>query len=310
MTDRIDQYWGGALEWTALTPEERAAVDSVERAIHEMRAFVDAQTRRWDGRFRGRVGGELMHTPDDRHQSGSLSDDATIIARALDGDRQQFAQLVDRYQAALYRHAVSMVLDHDVAADIVQDAFVSAYTKLGTCRDRTRFRAWLFQTLRNRCLDHVKDARRKHVPLDDAGPIADTAERPDAPVERARLREEIRQALATLPEAQREAFMMRYVEGVPYDTMAELLHASVSTLKMRVLRAREALASALQNGDVTDAFPGRLSIISISGGRHVETVRRKHEKHDGSRRAGARGVGRWSGAGAGAAAAGSNQYGD
>jgi len=153
-----------------------------------------------------------------------------------------------------------MVLDHDVAADMVQDAFVRAYTNLGTCRDHTRFRAWLFQTLRNRCLDHLKDARRKHVPLDDVGPIADTAEGPDARVERARLREEIRQALATLPEAQREAFLMHYVEGVPYETMAELLEASVSALKMRVLRAREALAFALQDCEVTEAFPVRLSI--------------------------------------------------
>ncbi len=195
-----------------------------------------------------------MHTPDDRHQSGSVSDDATVIARVLDGDRQQFAQLVDRYQAALYRHAVSMVLDYDVAADMVQDTFVRAYTKLGTCRDQTRFRAWLFQTLRHRCLDHLKDVRRKHVPLDDAGPIADTAEGPGARVERARLREEIRQALATLPETQREAFVMHYVEDMPYDTMAELLEASVSALKMRVLRAREALASALQRGDVTEPY--------------------------------------------------------
>ena len=201
-----------------------------------------------------------MHTPDDRHQLGSSPDDAMVIARVLDGDRQQFAQLVERYQAALYRHAVSMVLDHDVAADMVQDAFVRAYTNLGTCRDHTRFRAWLFQTLRNRCLDHLKDARRKHVPLDDVGPIADTAEGPDARVERARLREEIKQALAALPEAQREAFLMHYVEGVPYETMAELLEASVSALKMRVLRAREALACALQNCKVTDTFPARLSI--------------------------------------------------
>lgn len=196
-----------------------------------------------------------MQPPDDRHQPESSPDDATVIARVLDGEKQQFAQLVERYQAALYRHAVSVVLDHDVAADMVQDAFVRAYTNLGTCRDHTRFRAWLFQTLRNRCLDHLKDARRKNVPLDDAGPIADTAEGPDARVERARLRAEIEQALAQLPVAQREAFVMHYVEGVPYETMAELLDASVSALKMRVLRAREALSAALRHSEVTQQPP-------------------------------------------------------
>lgn len=201
-----------------------------------------------------------MRTPDARCEAESAPDDATVIARVLDGERQQFAQLVERYQAALYRHAVSMVLDHDIAADMVQDAFVRAYTKLGTCRDHTRFRAWLFQMLRNRCFDHLKEARRRDLPLDDAGPIVDRAEGPGALVERTRLREQIKQALTMLPEAQREAFLMHHVEGLPYETMAELLDTSVSALKMRVLRAREALASALQTCEVTEAVPARLSI--------------------------------------------------
>lgn len=201
-----------------------------------------------------------MPTRDDGRQSETPPDDATVIAHVLDGERQQFAQLVERYQTALYRYAVSMVLDHDVAADMVQDTFVRAYTNLGTCRDHTRFRAWLFQTLRNRCLDHLKDVRRQNVRLDDAGPITDTAEGPDARVERVWLRAEIREALAALPETQREAFLMHYVEGMPYETMAELLHASVSALKMRVLRARETLVAALQTNAVTQAVPVRLSV--------------------------------------------------
>lgn len=186
--------------------------------------------------------------------------DAEAIERVLGGETEEFAQLVSRYQRLLYRHAVSMVLDHDVAADLVQDAFVRAYVNLTRCRDRARFRAWLFQTLRNRCLDYLKEARRRDVRLDDAGPIVDAADDPGAIVERARLRMDIEQALARLPIAQREAFVMHYVEGVPYETMAELLEASVSALKMRVLRAREALTLALQDRDVTEFAPARLYV--------------------------------------------------
>jgi len=191
---------------------------------------------------------------------GSVPDDGAVIARVLDGDVQQFAELVKRYQAGLYRHAVSLVLDHDVAADMVQDAFVRAYSSLGTCREHGRFKGWLFQTLRNRCLDYLKEAGRRNVRLDDAGSIADPAEGPEALAARVRLRSEIRQALASLPEAQREAFLMHHVEGVPYDRMAEMLDASVSALKMRVLRAREALASTLQGGQVTKTLHARLSM--------------------------------------------------
>jgi RNA polymerase sigma-70 factor (ECF subfamily) len=187
-------------------------------------------------------------------------DDAAVIARVLDGQTDQFGQLVGRYQVALYRYAVSMVGDHDVAADMVQDAFIRAYTNLRACRDRANFRIWLFRTLRNRCFDYLKDPRRRNVPLDDAGPVVDLAEGPADRVERARLRADLRRALDSLPEAQREAFLMHYVEGLPYETMADTLEASVSALKMRVMRAREALVAALQKREVTLTPPARLSI--------------------------------------------------
>ena len=191
----------------------------------------------------------------DAHEDRRLSDapdDAEIIGRVLQGEKQEFEHLVSRYQRALYRHAVALVLDHDVAADMVQDAFVRAYLNLRECRDRARFRGWLFRTLRNRCLDHLKDASRRNVRLDDlAEPPLDGGESPADRAQRRELRTGIERALAALPPALREAFVMHYVDGIPYETMAEVLGASVSALKMRALRAREALNSALRKSDVT-----------------------------------------------------------
>jgi RNA polymerase sigma-70 factor (ECF subfamily) len=179
-------------------------------------------------------------------------DDAVVIARVLGGDKQQFEYLVSRYQRLLYRHAVAMVLDHDVAADMVQDSFVRAYVNLRECRDPSRFRAWLFRTLRNRCLDHLKEASRRHVRLDDlAETPVDRADAPSTLAERSELRVGIARALEQLPPTLREAFVMHYVEDMPYETMAELLDVSVSALKMRALRAREALRLTLRTGDVT-----------------------------------------------------------
>ena len=199
----------------------------------------------------------------DAHEDRRLSDapdDAEIIGRVLQGEKQEFEHLVSRYQRALYRHAVALVLDHDVAADMVQDAFVRAYLNLRECRDRARFRGWLFRTLRNRCLDHLKDASRRNVRLDDlAEPPLDGGESPADRAQRRELRTGIERALAALPPALREAFVMHYVDGVPYETMAEVLGASVSALKMRALRAREALNSALRKSDVTpDPSPSSL----------------------------------------------------
>ena len=202
-----------------------------------------------------------MAVPFDRRRSDAPSD-ADAIARVLDGDKQQFEHLVRRYQHVLYRHAVSIVLDHDAAADMVQDAFVRAYLNLRECRDTSRFRAWLFRTLRNRCFDHLKAASRRNVSLDDVEePIAlDEGDGPAALAERGETRAAIRRALAQLPPVLREAFVMHYVDGMPYETMASLLDASVSALKMRALRAREALSSALGQAHVTG--PSRESSLS------------------------------------------------
>ena len=196
-----------------------------------------------------------MNAAPDRGQRDA-PDVAAVITRVLGGDKQAFEQLVSRYQHLLYRHAVAMVLDHDAAADMVQDALVRAYVNLRECRDHSRFRAWLFRTLRNRCLDHLKEAGRRNVRLDDVvEPQIDNAEATGAVVERNELRAGITRALAQLPPTLREAFVMHYVDEIPYETMAELLDASVSAHKMRTLRAREALRSALRQADVTGEQP-------------------------------------------------------
>jgi RNA polymerase sigma-70 factor (ECF subfamily) len=192
-----------------------------------------------------------MDAPFDRRQA-DVPDDAEVIALVLAGQKQQFEHLVRRYQAMLYRHAVALVLDHDAAADMVQEAFVRAYVNLRQCRDRTRFRAWLVQTLRNRCLDYLKEASRRNVRLEDASePLLDEDDGPGALAARNELRRRLRRALAQLPPALRETFVMHYVDGMPYDQMAELLDVSVSALKMRTLRAREALTAVLDGQDVT-----------------------------------------------------------
>ena len=193
--------------------------------------------------------------PLDRRRSDGPSD-VDVIARVLGGEKQQFELLVTRYQRVVYRHAVSIVLDHDVASDMVQDAFVRAYLNLRECRDPSRFRAWLFQTVRNRCFDYLKEASRRNVRLEDVqASLLDEADGPAALAERSETRIGIKRALAQLPPALREAFVMHYVDGMPYETMASLLDASVSALKMRVHRARQALSAALAGNNVTDEPP-------------------------------------------------------
>ena len=191
-----------------------------------------------------------MALPLDPQQAQNLAD-AEIVERVLSGDINQYALIVERYQQPLYRHALAIVLDHDVATDMVQDAFIRAYTHLESCRDRRRFRGWLFRMLRNRCFDHLKEPRRQHLRLDDAQPVLATADGPAAYAESNEFRLDVTRALEQLQPEQREAFVMHYVDGMSYDAMAELLDASVSALKMRALRARQALSATLSAPSVT-----------------------------------------------------------
>jgi RNA polymerase sigma-70 factor, ECF subfamily len=170
--------------------------------------------------------------------------DAELIQRVLAGEQNRFAELVNRYQAGLYRHALGMVGDPDAAADLAQDSLVKAYTRLHTCNEPDRFAAWLFRILRNRCRDWLKNRRQHTVELRDDAHVA--RDDPAAHLERSELGQVMSAALARLPEAQREAFLLKHVEELSYEEMAERLDTGVSALKMRVMRAREALQELLK----------------------------------------------------------------
>lgn len=185
----------------------------------------------------------------------SEAEDRELVLRAMSGDHGSFAALVERYQAPLFRHAFGMVADSDVAADLVQDSLVRAYDRLDSCNDPARFGPWIFRILRNRCHDHLRDVRQRTQPVHEATALAPDRDDPEITYRRTELRVHIEEALASLPVAQREAFLLKHVEGFSYEEMAEMLDASVSALKMRVLRARDTLHQILRGEDAPGDEP-------------------------------------------------------
>jgi RNA polymerase sigma-70 factor, ECF subfamily len=170
--------------------------------------------------------------------------DGEVVRLVLSGQRDSFSILVRRYQEGLFRYALGMVGHPDSAADVVQDSFVKAYTRLEHCRDPDRFGAWVHRIVRNRCLDQIKGMRvRARVELDCD--LMVEAPGSDDRLARVELREALFAALDELPAAQREAFLLKHLEDRSYEEMAEIADASVSALKMRVKRAREALQELL-----------------------------------------------------------------
>lgn len=177
--------------------------------------------------------------------------DAELVRRVLGGDSAAFAGLVARYRDRLGRYAVRMLGNRADAEDALQETFVRAYRSLGRCTDAERFGAWVFGILVNRCRTlGAQRARRQRIQVADETALLRAASRDD-PVGQQALREVIATALAQLAPLLREAFLLKFVEELSYEEMADLTGASVPALKMRVLRARTELQRLL--GDMTDA---------------------------------------------------------
>ncbi len=170
--------------------------------------------------------------------------DTEIVQRVVAGAVDDYAELVRRHQEVVYRHLRGMGLDHDTALDLVQDSFVKAFARITEC-DPVRFRAWVFRIARNLCLDHLKNVRRLSIPFSTL-PDVENLRAQDVDID---LKNTLREALASLPVAMREAFLLKHDADYTYDEVAELTDASPSAVKMRVHRAREALREFLiENG--------------------------------------------------------------
>jgi RNA polymerase sigma-70 factor (ECF subfamily) len=171
--------------------------------------------------------------------------DAALVSRVLEGDPSAYAALMARYRADLGRYAYHMLGDRLDAEEALQDAFLRAYRSLARCAQPERFGSWLFAILVNRCRT-ARDRRRRRERVLSTEPAEDVAGRDD-PADAVAWREEIRQALGRLGVEQREAFLLRHVEGLSYEEMTTLTGARESALRMRVKRAGDRLRELLKD---------------------------------------------------------------
>ncbi len=172
--------------------------------------------------------------------------DAELVRRVLAGDTSAYAELVARYRDRLGRYAVHMLGNWEDAEEALQDAFVRGYRSLGRCDDPARFGAWLYGILVNRCrTTGARVARRARLLVRDEAAL-NAAASLQSDVDRTEFADLVSRALKQLAPEYREAFLLKHVEDLEYEEMAELTGAGVSALKMRVKRARERLQEILR----------------------------------------------------------------
>ncbi len=175
-------------------------------------------------------------------------DDETLVVRAQEGDVRSFEVLLRRHEAKMYRLALRLLGVPGDAEDAVQEAFISAWRRLGTFRGDSAFSSWLYRIVTNRCLNMIR-SRRPVAPLDPTIEVSDT-KLTGAPERSEELAEQVaalRHAVASLPSHQRVCWVLKESDGLSYSEIAQIVGTSPDSVRGRIHRARVHLAEEMRS---------------------------------------------------------------
>jgi RNA polymerase sigma-70 factor (ECF subfamily) len=194
--------------------------------------------------------------------------EAQLAARARDGDRQAFSAVMQRYNQRLFRIARSVVKNDSEAEDVLQEAYLRAFTAIGGFRAESSLLTWLTQITLNEARGRLRK-RRPQVGLEaieaaqeDGGQVIlfprPAAGTPESDAARAQTRRLMEAAIDELPDAFRLVFILREIEECTVEETADRLGLLPETVKTRLFRARKLLRKALEArllSSLTEAFP-------------------------------------------------------
>jgi RNA polymerase sigma-70 factor (ECF subfamily) len=175
----------------------------------------------------------------------------SLIKRCLTGDQLAWEQIIRQYWRKVFNVAYKFVGKHDEAEDLTQDIFLKIFKSLDTFDRRANFQTWLVSISRNLCIDHYRSVRKERQTI--ARDIDSNDLQPAAPdrgpyqaAEHQDLRAQLRQALETLPATLRTAVVLRDLQELSYQEIAERLGLPEGTVKSRINRGRIELAHQLK----------------------------------------------------------------
>lgn len=185
----------------------------------------------------------------------SGDDDSALIQAVLDGDPSAYRGIVERYQGRIYSVVYGMLRNPEDSKEVAQEAFVKAYQKLSTFRLESKFYTWLCRIAINLSIDLLrKRKRRDHSEFDEgigardsSGEILDmyNNDRPDKLLERSELHTKIIQEVEKLPAEQKQAIVLREIDGLSYREISEIMNIPEGTVMSRLFYARKKLQEAL-----------------------------------------------------------------
>jgi RNA polymerase sigma factor (sigma-70 family) len=179
-----------------------------------------------------------------------LQGDDHLIAMARAGNPGAFEAIVDRYQGRLLGFCRQMLGSTEDAEDVLQEVFVNAYRAMLADEREINLRPWLYRIARNRCLNHLRKPTADAQESMDMVPAVEAS----STAEKVHNREEFRQLLTDvgkLPETQRSALLLREMDAMSYEEIAQAMETSVPSVKSLLVRARISLAEASQARQLT-----------------------------------------------------------
>jgi RNA polymerase sigma-70 factor, ECF subfamily len=175
--------------------------------------------------------------------------DRILVTAALQGDQSAFAELVIRYQSAVYNMAYRMLGDSSEAEDAAQEVFVRAWNQLRTFQTDRRFSTWLLSIASHYSIDLLR-RRKPQAPLDGVALYVQSDEpEPDELVLKQEQREMVRELVGSLPDKYRSVTLLRYYGDMSYDEIARATGLTESAVKTQLHRARRMLAEKLASAN-------------------------------------------------------------
>jgi RNA polymerase sigma-70 factor (ECF subfamily) len=180
--------------------------------------------------------------------------DASLVKRVQQGDRKAFDLLVLKYQHRIIKLIMRYVRDPADALDVAQDAFLKAYRALPRFRGESAFYTWMYRIAINTAKNHLVAQKRRPVDFDldmqdsdtfDMQHLLKDTDTPEGLVLSEEIRETVQAAIAELPADLRTAIVLREMEGMSYEEIAQTMKCPVGTVRSRIFRAREAIDKKL-----------------------------------------------------------------